>query len=132
VETIGISLQVGATKEALELALEYLTRANLLYLRDHPRVPALYKSGVRYQREARGRETWRTIPEVLRAGHGDCEDLSAFLAAQLRQRGIPARCIATQSGNLWHITVIASVKGSEIHYDPSRVLGMGRRKKRTK
>jgi hypothetical protein len=123
VQTIGINLRVGATREALELALEYLVRANLLYLRDHPRTPPLYKAGVRYQRE-RGVENWRTIPEVLKARKGDCEDLSAYLCATLRARGIPARCIADRKGNVWHICVKARAGGKDVIYDPSRVLGM--------
>lgn len=43
---------------------------------------SLYASGVRYKREPLGSEIWQTARECLELGHGDCEDLAAWLAAE--------------------------------------------------
>ena len=50
------------------------------------RVP-LFASGVRYEREPRGRERWQTAEETLGLGTGDCEDLVAWRVAELWAAG---------------------------------------------
>ena len=111
-------------------SLSDLVRLDLAYLRLHPSTPSLYASGVRYRRESpppgglRAVETWRTIPAVLAAGAGDCEDLACWRAAELRARGERARAWAVRSntaGVLWHVVVRRENGSME---DPSRRLGM--------
>lgn len=85
-------------------------------------LPALYASGVRYQRE-HNREDWQTAEETLQRGHGDCEDLAAFRAAELRnagELGAKAVCYAPRPG-LIHCVVRRADGTIE---DPSRRLGM--------
>jgi hypothetical protein len=111
--------------------VETLARANEAYLLDHPRTPALYKSGVRYQREERPNdepERWQGIAEIIREGHGDCEDLAAWLIAQIRNRGGIALPHVVQSrpgrDGRWHIMVKALKREKWVLLDPSRKLGM--------
>ena len=51
-------------------------------------------SGIRYQEEPPGREDWDDAPTVAARGWGDCEDLAAYLAAELREtHGVAAECV---------------------------------------
>jgi len=94
---LNISLEVdlerdeGHRNRALQILLWTLIRLDELYLAWHPETPLLYSSGVRYIREEWGYEQWIPIPNVLRQGGADCEDLAAWRVAELRVRGIPAR-----------------------------------------
>lgn len=88
--------------------------------------PALYASGVRYRREPLPvREQWKTVPAVLRDGHGDCEDLATWRAAELVVTGQDpaARPVLVRTGRGWHVVVRRGDGSTE---DPSRLLGMGR------
>ena len=106
-------------------AVEGLTCLNETIMRRARRpFPFLYKAGVRYQREA-GTENWLNARELLKQKRGDCEDLSAYMAAWLRvYRDEPARVKVYRSGKK-RLHAVVSVAGRIL--DPSRVLGMGRR-----
>lgn len=123
---MGILLRVPEVGgDALDAALAALQTVNELWLRAHPRqwVP-LYESGIRYEPE-RATEEWLPWPYLLRAGIGDCEDLAAARAAELRFTGedLHARAAAYRSGpRLWHAIV---VRGDGTVEDPSMYLGMG-------
>jgi hypothetical protein len=89
------------------------------------RYPRLYKSGVRYQREPRGREDWQTVSRAYRAKLADCEDLAAWRAAELVVYGedVGARAVIKRvRPGLIHCLVLRSNGAME---DPSRMLGMG-------
>lgn len=115
-------------REKLLALLEGLIALNRLQIRRSPRpIPALYGSGVRYQREARKRdgtrkEEWRTIAETLKHGSGDCEDLCGWRVAELREQGINASPWVTRHGSTWHVRVRHPDGKLE---DPSARLGMG-------
>jgi hypothetical protein len=80
------------SQNKLLYALEGMVRANQDYLRAYPETPLLYRSGIRYQREPDGQEEWCDIPNIIAAGWGDCEDLAAWLVAELREKfKMPAR-----------------------------------------
>jgi len=117
-----VSFNVPASRATLTAALEGLTATNYCLLLRSKRAPGLYSSGVRYRREPRGREHWQTAPEVLRAGHGDCEDLAAYRAAELRVAGIPARAAVIRTGPRMYHAVVMHPDGSI--EDPSKRLGM--------
>ncbi len=115
----------------LQILLDALTAWDVLYLRENPGTPELYKSGVRY-REEDGREEWLEIPHVLdrwrRKREGsDCEDLCAWRAAELQIRGERARCTwaayREPDSLTYHIRVR---RGDGSLEDPSEILGMGR------
>lgn len=116
---------------AIEKAVDALAAVDEVYLLGNPSTPALGKSGVRYEREERvlGQpERWQSIPEILSAGKGDCEDLAAWMIAAFRVKGInamPKVVPASEALNgRWHI-VVAVHTGKKIKfYDPSRALGM--------
>lgn len=123
-----ISLNIPASRATLTAALEGLTAVNVVYLRANPRTPSLYSSGVRYRRESPGREKWLTIPQVISAGIGDCEDLATYLAAQLQVAGIDARAVVVRTGpKTFHAVV--RLPGGKIE-DPSAKLGMMKRKRK--
>ena len=128
---ITATIRVPASLAYLDALLEGLVLANVVFLETHPKTPRLYKSGVRYRRERPGREDWLIIPQLYKRGYGDCEDLGAALAAE---------CIVFDDLDAWAFTVRTGKKkfhtkvgirqdGETFIEDPSRVLGMGRKKK---
>lgn len=86
-------------------------------------VPALYKSGVRYQREPKGVERWQSAAETYRNGWGDCDKLAVWLAADLRVAGDRTARVVIKlvRPGLMH-ALVATKHGLR---DPSRKLGMG-------
>lgn len=115
------------SRESLNVMLRCLYDLDCLYLRAHPEVPALYRSGVRYMEEPPGQEEWQDVATCLRMGTADCEDLAAWRAAELTVRDrIPARPVFREQRRadgsyLYHIVV--QYPNGQIE-DPSRILGM--------
>lgn len=122
--------------EVLVILLEALAHANVLYLRDNPRTPLLYSSGVRYEHEAPGVDDWQDIPRTLAVRSGDCEDLAGWRVAELRSAGevatfevvpyeTPKACDSTAKRRPcmidFHIRV---VRADGTREDPSYELGM--------
>jgi hypothetical protein len=105
--------------------LHALTAIDLDFLRDNPATPALYRAGVRYREEPQGAERWRSIPWVLRAGWGDCEDLCCWRVAELRAAGERAfaRSAFKRRAGGWLVHVFVE-RGNGTLEDPSRLLGM--------
>lgn len=105
--------------------------------------PRLYDSGVYYREEKPGKEDWPDVPNVLAQGWGDCEDLAAYRAAELRQydgimampvikwrkisaaemlkQGYPKKSIPPDGVYLVHCLVRYPNGTIE---DPSKILGM--------
>lgn len=107
--------------EELEYLLEGLVQLNLSQLR-RGLAPPLYKSGVRYKREPRGREKWQTAKTTFKKKDGDCEDLAAYRAADLRLGGVQARAVVIDvAPGLKHCVVKLPDGRLE---DPSKRLGM--------
>lgn len=94
-------------KPQLTVLVRALTALDMLYLLAHPKAPLLSKSGVRYESQPGGGERFLTIPAVLAAGSGDCDQLAPWRAAELRVRyGIRAMPEVKRMGkNLWHVFV---------------------------
>ena len=70
-------------------------------------------------------EEWKTIDRLYADGGGDCEDLSAALAAYLRLGGVPAYADVYKAGSgLYHVIVQTPVGPR----DPSVLGGMMERK----
>jgi len=117
----------GATD--LGFALDATTAWNVLALRAEP-LPSIYDAGVVYAREPQCRtadgsermcEEFVTAHEVRRRGFGDCDDLGAWRAAELRIAGEQAQAIPKPSAVGWHIVVR---RGDGSLEDPSARLGM--------
>ena len=124
----------------LLIALESLTRINQWHFR-RGAVPPLFSSGVIYKEEPPGREDWDDAPTVAGRGWGDCEDLAAYLAAELRElHDVPAECVikfryftpqeVKASGyprrpknGIYLIHVMVRLPNGAI-VDPSKMLGM--------
>lgn len=106
-------------------AAEGLVRANLELMRQRHGAPKLYAGRVRYKREPVGQERWDTWPEVLARGYGDCEDLAAWRAAELRYTGVDPKAAVTviKTGPRTMHAVVR--RGNGKIEDPSRRLGMG-------
>lgn len=115
------TLQVPARSAAFDAALEGLTRLDETLLGEAD-YPPLYESGVRYRAEPR--EVWRHVGHVLAEGWGDCEDLAAWRAAELRVSGEdPDAAVGTyRSGARRYHAIV--VRGDGSIEDPSRKLGM--------
>lgn len=74
-----------------------------------------------------GGERFRDIGRVIENGGGDCDNLAAMRAAELRQNGVEASPVLTwrpngNGGTTYHALVIWPDGSSE---DPSLLLGMG-------
>jgi hypothetical protein len=126
VPVVAARIAVQSNKPSLDAALEGLVRLNLTMFRVAAQqgrpVPSVYKAGIHWQRD-KG-ETWDTADIVRRRGYGDCEDLAAWRAAELRMQGIPAAAVvrASNSPNVaWH--AIVALPGGKFE-DPSAKLGM--------
>ena len=119
-----ITFSLIADPPLLMAALEGLTAVNAVLLARAARpVPRLYDSGVRYKREAPGREDWLHVGQVLKRKSGDCEDLSAWRAAELRVYDAePARVVVIRTGPRTLHAVVQRADGRV--EDPSRLLGM--------
>lgn len=113
-----ITVDVPASASALNTLLAACQRVAAIDMRAH-RLPPLYRSGVRYQREARVGELgerWQLPSQTYRAGVGDCEDLALWRACE-----VGGRAVVVRRGTIWHAIVICPDGRVE---DPSRKLGM--------
>lgn len=119
--SLHVQMGVPATRASLEAAVRGLVALNVALMRRQGGVPRLYTTRVRYRREPRGVEQWRTADRVVRSGFGDCEDLAAYRAAELIvHRGEPARVIVTRTARrTWHARVQRANGRVE---DPSKVM----------
>lgn len=109
---------------------------NMAWLRAFPQTPLLYDADVIYKPEKRVEnskrvveygEEWQTIPWVIFRGYGDCEDLGAWRAAELRQRfkvnALPYIKVRRMPNGYWRAHVVVQLPGGKIE-DPSAKLGM--------
>lgn len=115
-------MQLSGAEELLEV-LGALVRIDERQLRRDPRIPDIYKSGVRYQREEREKNEWLTVLGALKRGVADCEDLAAWLCAQRRVQGDRNAKVVLKHvrRGLWHVLV---QRGNGAIEDPSAMLGM--------
>lgn len=125
---LKVSINVPPYPPAIEAVAEGLVRLNVELMRfaDERGVelPPLYDTDIVYRREPRGREWWQSTADVLGVvakRSGDCEDLAAWRAAELRYfDGEPARvAIVTTRRGSFHAVVERADGSIE---DPSRVL----------
>lgn len=121
---LRVVIKIPSDPQALACVLEGLTALNF-YMLTSARglggdIPSLYESGVRYQREPPGRERWLTIPELYSRGVGDCEDLAAARAAELRLAGELAKAIVVQTPRGSYHAVVE--RGDGTVEDPSLLL----------
>lgn len=123
---LRVGFRIPASRAMIEGALEGLTRANVIVLRGL-NLPYLYSSGVAYRREPAGREDWLTADQTYKRKFGDCEDLAAWRAAELRLEGIPARAAVLRTGRRRFHAVVRWPDGTI--EDPSIILGMRSRRR---
>lgn len=73
-----------------------------------------------------GGERFRDVPNILRNGGGDCDNMNCWRAAELRLAGIPASPYVTSrhQGNRTIMHAIVEHPDGTAE-DPSRILGMG-------
>lgn len=115
---------IPPSPEVLEAFLEGMTALNTAIIRAED-LPSVYEVA-RYRREAKGREDWRHAGIIERSGYGDCEDLAAYRAAELRVfDGEAARVKVVRTGKKTLHAVVERADGSI--EDVARALGMGGR-----
>lgn len=129
----------------LKFALALATAVALRELKRNPRIPALYKSGIRYRRDVckapnvpgaceRFLSPLQLLRERGRLG-ADCDDLAVWRASELLlgrhgPRDRKARAVPVRSPGVgWHVVVR---RGDGTIEDPSKKLGMGKDKPPTK
>lgn len=123
---IQVTIPGEPNAETLGIALEAATRLaqHDIASGEIPPIEDAIKSGIAWQEEPPGQESFDKPSTVLERGWGDCDDLAPWLAAEMRETDFDpgASAIAIPSGpNTWH----AIVKGSDgEHYDPSVWAGM--------
>jgi len=142
VEKNSIVIKCGLFREAdtelsrkmLLVLLETSVTLNRLWINAHPHTPEIYSSGVRYLEDHKrvwppsaATEDFCTIPEIISARVGDCDDLAPWRVADLRERyGIKCRPWIRwrdyQGITVYHVLVQYADDRIE---DPSKVLGMG-------
>jgi hypothetical protein len=114
--------------EVLRELLETLVTIDRVYLRAHPAAPPLYASGVRYVREAPGRDAWQDVARARETGFASSADLVAWRVAELRESGddgaspVIAHMIGTGDATLWHVTLTHGNDGAA--EDPAAILGL--------
>ena len=125
---LHVRVNVPPIPEALEAMAEGLVLINVFYM-EHAldrgvELPELYESGIVYRREPRGREWWEAATDILgmvQERSGDCEDLAAYRAAELRvfeDEYATVRVVRTSRGT-FHAVVQREDGSIE---DPSRIL----------
>jgi hypothetical protein len=125
---LHLRIDVPPVPEALEAVAEGLVLLNVWYLSHASdngiELPELYGSGIVYRREPHGREWWESAADILGVVEdrsGDCEDLAAFRAAELRvyeDEDASVRVVRTSRGT-FHAVVLRANGSIE---DPSRKL----------
>lgn len=118
---------MGLNRQRSEKALLWLLEAMIniarMQLRDN-KLPPLYKAGVVYVRE-KDTEIWKDPIETYLDGFGDCEDLSIWRIAELRNNGKWAepyiRYRVVDGVFIYHVLV---KRASDKFEDPSKILGM--------
>lgn len=125
---MALIASIGARdSEEITDLLVGLVRLNLGQLRRGlaPPLNLSVNQGVRYKREPPSRERWQTAKETWQLKHGDCEDLSAWLAASKQLVGIEAEAVIIDIRPGLKHCVVRMPDGSIV--DPSKHLGMGGR-----
>jgi hypothetical protein len=125
---LHVRIDAPAIPEVLEALAEGLVGMNcvLMKLAEERGVslPPLYESGVVYRKEPPGREWWETATDVLGMvsdRSGDCEDLAAYRAAELRYlHGEIARVKITRTPRGSYHAIVQRENGDL--EDPSRIL----------
>jgi hypothetical protein len=125
----GVMTRPKLAAGVVRLYLRALVVSNAYWLKKNPNAPLLYKSGVRYAPEpnAGKYEEFASAETCLKRGWGDCDDLAAWRAAEIRVReGRPANILVywrkRDNRTVWHVQVKRTDTG-EVE-DPSRLLGM--------
>jgi hypothetical protein len=125
---LHVRINVPPIPSALEAVAEGLVLLNVAlfeYADDRGvEAPELYGSGIVYRREPRGREWWESATDALGVTSqrsGDCEDLAAYRAAELRhfdgEEDARVKIIRNPSGS-FHAVVERADGTIE---DPSRI-----------
>lgn len=123
----GFGRSLDQNLAILHVLLGALVATNRLLIRTCPDIPPIYRSGVRYVRDAPGQEDWCDVLEVMHQGYADCKSFAAWRVAELREHGIMARCeirhprLLPGGMLLYHIRVRYPDGSIE---DPSVALGM--------
>jgi hypothetical protein len=125
-KALSASLGVPSSPGTYSAALEGLTGVNEVLMRRDPSIPPLYSTGTRWElRPGDPSETmWRYAPDVATQGWGDCQDLSAYRAAELRVSGADPQAsvrVYPTGPNRYHAVV---ARGDGSVEDPSVILGM--------
>jgi len=103
--------------------MESLCEIDKTYLESHREIPGLYNTRVVYRIE--DGEHWKDVFNILKDGHGDCEDLACWRVAELRSSGVKARPYIKwrKIDGSWLYHALVWRPGNQIE-DPSLALGM--------
>ena len=106
---LHVRINLPASIPAIEALAEGLVLLNVVLMNEAYKlgqdVPRLYESRARYRREKPGHEFWKGALDALGVAEtleGDCEDLAAYRAAELR----------FFDGELAHVRIVRTERGS--------------------
>ena len=110
----------------LNACLEALVSQNMWQRRvltAHNQAPApLYQTRVVYRRDPPGAREWfRSLARVYSTGWGDCDDLAAIRAAELRAEGVKALAEVRRTPNPRTLHAVVT-DGTRIIEDPCAIL----------
>lgn len=123
---IPMGLPRKQSERALLLLLEAMVNIARMELRMN-RLPPLYRAGVRYVREE-NTEDWKDPVNVFKDKEGDCEDLSIWRVAELRnnhKKASPYIRYRVDPITDTYIYHVLTQRASGRLEDPSLILGMG-------
>ena len=120
-----VQVNVPASTSAITAMMEGLTVLDMVLI-ERRGLPPLYELGIRYRPEPAGVERWLNADEMQSRRFADCEDLACYRTAELRLRGVPAIAVTKRTGPKRFHGVVQLPDGRI--EDPSRILGMGRRR----
>jgi hypothetical protein len=121
--TYVLGSQGELLQKNLKVLLAALTMVDRLYLQTNKgKVPPVYRSGIRYEEEADGRDDWQDIPTTLALKKGDAEDLACWRAAELQEQGVMAWPTLEFDHGCLHPRV--RYPNGRIE-DPAKMMGMG-------
>lgn len=114
------------SRVSMLVLLHFLVQHDRMWLRQYPRTPRLYESGVRYvYKDEIDAPVWQDIAYSLATKTADCKDFAAWRCAELLEQGIDCRPQIQwrKVDGVYRFHALVEYPDGTTE-DPSRLLGM--------